>query len=97
MKIDFYSGLSAYRPREGTHPGRVSNAGRSTYADVADFSRGSTGSQFERALMTAKSYIQNGVAAPENPERLEELTASVRDGSYYVSNEQLIRDILSRG
>jgi len=93
MKINLNSSMNVYQKREPTVTERGPGATRGSL-DRAEFSRGGAAA-LDRPLMGAKASIQSAVNAPATPARLEELRQSVRDGSYHVSNEELVRAFLN--
>lgn len=93
MKVNFSANLGLYR---GSQPGglrETKSSLKSGKTDVADFSRGS-GAVLDKSLLTVKSAIQNEVYAPAGNARLSQLKASIKDGSYHVSTDDLVKAFL---
>ena len=94
MKVDFFSNMSVYQKRDHSSAGRDPRTARGNSTDVADFSRGGA-SPLDRSLMGIKASIQSAVGSQASPARLEALSQSIRDGSYHVSTDTLVRAFLS--
>lgn len=96
MKIDMTSGYGIYRKKLEAEKPAVKNSaageGKKT-SDVADFSHGSTAIS-DKGLVALKSSIQRDISQPASAERLEQLRASVKSGSYRVPTEALVASIL---
>ena len=94
MKVDFFSSSNVYPKREPVGVGRSNSSGRNNFTDVAEFSRGGA-PVLDRSLVGAKVSIQNGVSSPTDAGRLQNLQQSVKDGSYHVNTDELVRAFLS--
>jgi|GEM_PF-881076 len=94
MKINFNSSNNLYLKREPVAGGKDLRSFRGNSTDVAEFSRGGTAAP-DKSLMGAKAVIQRAVSAQADPARLEALRQSVKDGSYNVETDELVRAILN--
>ena len=93
MKVDFSYGANIYKRQEPVGVNRESQAERSGAAAVSEFSRGGA-PRLDKALLGAKVSIQNRLGAQTSEVRLAELAQSIREGSYRVDTDQLVRAIL---
>lgn len=96
MKINVDGGYSIYN-KKSSGEGRSVKGERSgeskKTSDVAAFSRGNTAIA-DKSLVSLKSSIQRDISQTASAERLEQLRADVKNGTYRVSTEALIDSIL---
>ncbi|MCL2033862.1 MAG: flagellar biosynthesis anti-sigma factor FlgM [Oscillospiraceae bacterium] len=98
MKIDVTGGYGIYRGQKSGEPAKAkgeaasgNKSGKAT--DIAEFSHGNTAIA-DKAFVSLKSAIQRDINAPASPERLAELRAEVKNGTYRVPVEALVDAIL---
>lgn len=96
MKIDVTNGYGVFRKKIDAEKPAVKNAGggeSKKTSDVAEFSRGSTAIA-DKSLVTLKSSIQRDISQPASSERIEQLRAAVKNGTYRISTEAIVDSIL---
>jgi len=93
MKVDFTSGMNIYKRQGSASAGRDSRAEQTGAACVSELSRGGA-SGLDKSLLGARVSIQNSLGTQTSQARLDELAQSIRDGSYHVSTDDLVRAIL---
>jgi anti-sigma28 factor (negative regulator of flagellin synthesis) len=96
MKIDVTGGYGIYRGQKSGESaklrGVVADRAKQT-ADVADFAHGSTAIS-DKAFVSLKAAIQRDINTPASPERLAELRAAIKSGTYQIPTEALVDSIL---
>ncbi len=63
--------------------------------DVSDVRRGSTAID-DKSFSTVKAKLQSEINAPTSSERLEELRASIKNGTYRIPTSALVDAILGQ-
>lgn len=92
MKVDFPSNVNLYRT--GQQAGmKEEKKAVPARTDVAEFSRGS-GAGLDKALVGTKASIQSEIYVPTGSARIAELKAAVRDGSYHVPTDDIVKAII---
>lgn len=98
MKIELNGGYNIYRKNvSGDKPAKGGPAGESnkaTETDVSEISRGNTAIA-DKGFAALKSRMQSDINLPTSAERIEELRAAIKNGSYHIPTEALVDSILS--
>ena len=92
MKVDFSAKLSPYQ-RSNPGTARIAPPKAAVKTDVASFSRGNTAVSDKR-LLGVKSTLQSELSAGAKADRLAELRAQIKDGSYRVPANLLVDSML---
>lgn len=97
MKIDMNGGYGVFRKKvdaEKPAPKKTDGSGSTKVSDVAEFSRGSTAIA-DKGLVALKSSIQRDINQPASAERIEQLRAAVKSGTYRIPTETIVDSILA--
>lgn len=98
MKIELNGGYNIYRKNvsgdksvKGEAAGEIKKAADT---DVLEISRGNTAIA-DKGFAALKSRLQSDINLPASADRIEELRAAVKNGSYHIPTEVLVDSILS--
>lgn len=98
MKIDVNGGYGAYRKnvQSDTSAAKSSGAGGSKKAsgtDVIEISRGHTAG-VEKGFTSLKANLQRDISQSASSDRIEQLRADIKNGTYRISTDALVDSIL---
>lgn len=97
MKIDVTGNYNVYRQNiSGENDNaavKADTANQTAKTDVAAFAKGNS-SIGDKALVSLKSALQRDLSEPTPPERIAQLQAEVKSGTYHVPTDDLINSIL---
>lgn len=92
MKVNFSSNLNLYAKNQAERSKSVKGGFASGKTDVAEFTHGT--STLDKALSGTKASIMSDVYAPTSEARIAELKQAVKDGSYHVSTDDIVKALL---
>lgn len=98
MKIEMNGGYGVYgkkvaKENTAAKGSSADSSKKSSETDVVDISRGNT-TLNDKGLMSLKANLQREINQPASSERLEQLRADIKSGSYRIPTETLIDSIL---
>lgn len=99
MKIEINGGYGVYNKKVAKENTKVAGASAEASkktaesSDVVDISRGNT-TIADKSFMALKANLQREINQPASSERIEQLRAAIKNGSYRIPTETLIDSIL---